>query len=193
MIDVPANETGVVRVFAVNGDSQGSGTAQSFLSRLEQDPAEVAAEAERLRKMLGAEQIDPTYTETFAVKDIAELGLSRYISTAMDVPLDTLAPDRARLDALEGEVLIVLSRALGYEGQRLAPGPDLTFIGAYASAEVPLSGPVTAPTPEPLPDPVQKDQETDPPEGTDTGRRTLIIGAALVIAVLLVLLVGGGN
>lgn len=192
MIDVRANETGVVRVFAVNGDSRGSGTAQSFLSRLEQDPVEVAAEAERLREMLGAEKIDPTYTETFAVKDIAELGLSRYIATAMDVPLDTLAPDRARLDALEGEVLIVLSRALGYDGQTLSPGPDLTFIGAYVSAEVPLSGPVTAPKPEPMPEPVQ-DQGTDHPESTDTGRRTLIIGAALVIAVLLVLLAGGGN
>jgi hypothetical protein len=192
MIEVPAHETGIVRVFAVNGDSRGSGTTQSFLSRLEQAPEDIAAEAVRLREMLGAETIDPTYTETFAVKDVAEFGLSRYIATAMDVPAEVLAPDRARLDALEGEVLIVLSRALGNTAQRLTPGPDLTFIGAYPMAEVPLSGPVAAPPPEPMPTPAPAEAQ-DAPEEISTGRRTFIVGAALVLATVLVLVVAGGN
>ncbi|ABV94826.1 hypothetical protein Dshi_3093 [Dinoroseobacter shibae DFL 12 = DSM 16493] len=192
MIEVPAHETGIVRVFAVNGDSRGSGTAQSFLTRLEQDPEDIAAEAVRLREMLGADQIDPTYTETFAVKDVADLGLSRYIATAMDVPMETLAPDRARLDALEGEVLIVLSRALGDTAQTLTPGADLTFIGAYKMAEVPLTGPVKAPPPDPMPAPTPVD-EIDAPEEISTGRRTLIVGAALLIAALLVMIVGASN
>lgn len=192
MIEVPANETGVVRIFAVNGDSRGSGAAQSFLSRLEQDPQVIAAEAARLQAMLGVDVIDPTYTETFAVKDIADLGLSRYIATAMDVPMEALAPDRGRLDALEGEVLIVLSRALGYKAQTLRPGPDLTFIGAYEMADVPLTGPVPAPPPEPMPAPPPSEPESSPEE-VSPARRTVIVAGALAIAVALVLLVAGGE
>ena len=194
MIEIPANETDIVRVFAVNGDSRGSGTAQSFLSRLEQTPEAIAAEADRLRDMLGATTIDPTYTETFAVKDVSDMGLSQYIASAMDVPADRLAPDRARFDALEGEVLIVLSRALGLAAQTLRPGPELTFIGAYQMAEAPLTGAISPMpvTQKPAPDEVAP-PEASPPDAPRVPKPALIALLGLGLAALIVLFITGGT
>lgn len=189
MIEIPANETGMVRIFAVNGASEGTGTAQSFLSRLEQSPEAIAAEATRLQAMLGVDRIDPTYTETITVADIRELGLTQYLATAMDIPHAQLSADRSRLDALEGEVLIVLSRALGFEAQTLRPGPDLTFIGAYEMADVPLSGAIPARPADPMPAPASA-----PPVAASKGVGKLpFILLGLLVAVGLVLLLARGG
>lgn len=194
MIEIPANETDIVRVFAVNGDSRGSGTAQSFLSRLEQPPEIIAAEAARLKDMLGATSIDPTYTETFAVKDVSDMGLSQYIASAMDVPADRLAPDRARIDALEGEVLIVLSRALGLAAQTLRPGPELTFIGAYQMAEAPLTGAVSPIPVAPHPAPEElAPTPPSPPNAPRVPKPTLLALLGLGLAALIILSLTGGS
>lgn len=190
MIEVPANETGMVRIFAVNGASTGSGTAQSFLSRLEQSPEQIAAEAARLQTMLGISEIDPTFTETIAVSDVRDLGLTQYLATAMDIPHDTLSADRARLDALEGEVLIVLSRALGFGAQSLRPGPDLTFIGAYRMAEAPLSGDIPAHPAPPMPAPASAPPAAAP---KGVGKLPFVLLGLLLAAGLVLLLARGGT
>lgn len=190
MIEIPANETGMVRIFAVNGATGGSGTAQSFLSRLEQSPEQIAAEAIRLQAMLGVETIDPTYTETITVADIRELGLTQYLATAMDIPHGQLSVDRSRLDALEGEVLIVLSRALGFDAQTLRPGADLTFIGAYEMAEVPLSGEIPARPAPPMPAPAGTPPAAAP---KGIGKVPLVLLGLLLAAGLVLLLARGGT
>ena len=93
-----------------------------------------AAAGDALRDALGA-GVDPAHTEVFAVADVAPMGLRDYLAQAHDIPLERLAPDAAKLDALSGDVVVLAPRAV--EGvRRLEPAPHLTHVGAYAPAAV---------------------------------------------------------
>lgn len=136
-----------------------------------------------LAEAFGAE-IDATYAEVFAVRDVQPMGLRAYLAQAHDIPEATLAADAARLDALSGDVVVLAPRAL--EGlDALEPRPELTLIGSYAPAEADNA-------PRDLP-PAVKEPSRVTPEAAGRGPiapRTiaLIVGAALVLAALLVLL-----
>ena len=56
--------------------------------------------------------LDPTHVEVFAVTDVAPMGLRAYLVQAHDIPAATLDADAARLDALEGDVVVLAPRAV---------------------------------------------------------------------------------
>ncbi|XDA99288.1 hypothetical protein AB1M95_05105 [Sulfitobacter sp. LCG007] len=128
-ITIPKGERGTIRVFAVN-----------------LPPAEVAAAlksgspAELASKLLSAPALDTASTEIFPVSDLEGVGLSSYLADGYAVTGSEIARDRARLDALDGYVLLLFSDSFGGQEARIDPGRDLTLVGTYSEYQPELSG-----------------------------------------------------
>ncbi len=169
MIEIPALETGVIRVFAVNRNPHEM--AQTFQ---EKDGAALVAE------MLGQPLPEGGY-ELFPVKDLTGVGLKGYLQEGYAVPAEQLAAQRPRLDALEGYVLLVFSQAFGGQAGTLAPGPDLTLIGTFGEIQPDMRAkPMEAETARPATGTPQQ-RPADPPKGR--------AGSAMVIVAVVVLIV----
>lgn len=149
-VEIPAGETGVVRVFAI--DLPGP-EADAFAK----DPAALA-------HALGVAGIDADHVDVFAVSTLAGFGLPTFLTEGHGVPAEALAADAATLGALTGHVAVVSSRAFGGRAQTLTIAPPLRLVGSYSEerstlsfgtlpsggAEGVLSGPpVAAPPPPP--------------------------------------------
>jgi hypothetical protein len=191
MIEIPAYDRDNVYVFALNGDDQFDGLRQTFLSSMDEaaerpDPGDVA-------QLIGLETVDTRYIEVFPAKDVAELGLSRYLADALDVKAEALAGNRAKLDALEGYVMLVLSAAFKGGAHTLTPGPALTHIGTFPTEAA------AAPAAEPLPDPggttmpAPEASERAPRARLGSGTIALVVLVALGVAALLVLVLPGAT
>ena len=168
-LTVTAGERGKLRVFAVN------------LS--DKDAQMLADKPDAAAALLGVDDLDNTFAEVLAIDHIAELGLPDYLHDGYDVPSEALAADRARLAALEGYVLIVLSLAFRDKSLQLAPGAELTFIGSYPTAQVDWSAktPVTTESARPgtgVPGTAKK----RPSDAAMSGR--IAMAALIVLAVL---------
>lgn len=126
---VKANEHGLVRVFALSMTDAEANSLKRNISEGDDNPSpqEIA---------LGATSLDSDYVEVFPVKDLADLGLFGYLETGNGINPDQLAPDRQKLDALDGWVLCVYSAAFGGQAQQLSPGAKLTLIGTYSEPGV---------------------------------------------------------
>lgn len=164
---IPANEQPHIRVFAINR------APRDMASALETRPRPDLA-----RDLLNAAHINTKTTEIFPVSDLAGVGLTAYLAEGYAVEEDALAEDRAKLDALDGYVLLLFSDSFGGTEATLTPGPDVTLIGTYPEARAnmaahpirtasaaPYTGPANAATPV-------------------TRRRS---GSAVIVAALLVL------
>ncbi|MEL7132033.1 MAG: hypothetical protein AAGK77_06445 [Pseudomonadota bacterium] len=115
-VEVSASERGVIRLFAL---SMTDDQAQA----LKDNPVSINA-------ALGTD-VDIAQVEVFPVSDLEGVGLAGYLSEGNAVPPEQLAPDRAKLDNLDGWVLIVYSRAFEGRAVTLHPDPALTLIGTY--------------------------------------------------------------
>ena len=122
-LSIPLNEHGLIRVFAVNRPA-----AELSNALKSQDKTTLVAD------LLGHEMTE-SGAELFPVSDLAGIGLSGYLADGYAVPLDQLSDTRAKLDALEGYVLLVFSA--GFEGRAatLTLGPDLTLIGTFGETQ----------------------------------------------------------
>ncbi|WP_299969805.1 hypothetical protein [uncultured Roseobacter sp.] len=130
-LHIPAGERGQIRVFAINRPPGDMATALASTPK-----------PDLARELLGAPHLDTTSTEIFPVSDLAGVGLAAYLAEGYAVPDDALAADRARLDALEGYVLLFFSDSLAGSDVTLTPGDALTLIGTYAEPRPkPVSGP----------------------------------------------------
>jgi hypothetical protein len=131
-LTVPAHETGAVRVFAVN------------LPEEEIAPFR-RGDGDRIRAALGLDFIDRDFVETLKAADLKPIGLAGYLIEGLGIPADALAADRARLDALEGHVLLVHSTAFGGRDATISPTPEVTYIGTYREPKtVPSFDPLTS-------------------------------------------------
>lgn len=171
---IGADEQGLVRIFAVDLPA-----------------AEVARFAARgpsdwpLREALGAGQLDPQYLELFPVRDLEGVGLPDYMTEGLGIAEADVAEDRARLAALEGHVLVVLSRAFGGVAQEIAPRAPLRWLGTYPEARAPVRF-------RPLPDEAAKGQVAGPAgkrrsDAAMSGRVAMV--ALLVLFVLVAVMV----
>ncbi|CUH38386.1 hypothetical protein JSE7799_01405 [Jannaschia seosinensis] len=168
-----------IHVFAVS-DGALKLPHQTYLSQMREEPGETP-----LSEAFGAE-IDATYAEVFAVRDVHPIGLRTYLAQAHDIPDVALAPDAAKLDALSGDVVVLAPRAV--EGvDKLELTPELTHIGSYAPAEADMSQ-RAVPRSTDVP-PTPRDSPEEPARrGLGTGTIVWIVVAALVLAALLVVL-----
>ena len=119
-IKILRGEQGVIRVFAV------SRPMADMARALKQQPKKALAAT-----LLNQPVSDDDF-ELFALSDLSGVGLPRYLSDGYDVDRDALHRDRARLEALDGYVLLLFSRVSDEGDITLAPAADLTLIGSYA-------------------------------------------------------------
>lgn len=160
-ITIPAHDRDGLRVF----------TARLSPDDLKRDKATLAA------TLLHDPDLDPAFIEIFDLADLSGVGLAGYLTEGLGVP-ETAITDRAGLDALQGPVLILLSKALHGREATLTLDPRLTLVGTYAEARPPVHF-------EPLPTAAAKGRLT-PAQPADPGPQRprsafLLFGIALAL------------
>lgn len=175
-IKVPANEALHIRVFALSMSDARAKTLPATLSNA-----------------LGVENIDPNGVEIFAVSTLGDLSLSSFLIEGNDVIAETVEPDRAKLDALEGHIMLVYSSAFTARAQELTPQPELTLIGTYPQHGTDTTSKVDLDTPSALPQEVTPEPPAKkrPSDAAMSGR---IATLALLVAfgvVAMMLWIGG--
>ncbi len=141
-LTVKAIERGTVRVFALDMTARevdrlrNPGPPPGFA--FSDDPAKdfpdyVASDDERdpIATLLGTDLADSDFVEVFHTDDISAIGLATYLVEGNGAAEAQIEADRARLDALHGHVVIVLSAAFGGQATTLRPDPRLTLVGCY--------------------------------------------------------------
>lgn len=101
--------------------------------------AQHAGGAWPLRDALGLDQFDPAQAEHVEINDLTGLGLSAYLIAGLGVDEAALDPDRDRIDALEGHVVILQGKGFAAANTPLTPRPPLRHIGAWRLTPAPTT------------------------------------------------------
>ncbi len=107
-------------VFALNDETN---VRHTYLTRAQGDEETF----EGLAAWLGVSHVDPGHVELFPISDLGPMSLSEYVAQAYDIEPWALNDSGQRLNALEGDVLLVREQALGGSP---TPGPQATLIAA---------------------------------------------------------------
>ena len=175
-IKVPANEALQIRVFALSMSAARAKTLTATLT-----------------SALGVEDISADGVEVFARDSLGNLSLSNFLIEGNDVIAEVVEPDRAKLDALEGHIMLVYSSAFKGRKRELLPQPELTLIGTYPQHGTDTTSKVDLDTPSALP----QDVEPEPPakkRPSDAAMSGRIAMLALLVAfgvVAMMLWIGG--
>ncbi|MEM6596243.1 MAG: hypothetical protein AAF672_15760 [Pseudomonadota bacterium] len=166
-------------IFAVNRKLDGRHT---FLSRSRGEVAELPDLEGWLGVPEGALARDEI--ELFPTEDLAGMALSDYVTTAFDLSAEPEGQLAARMNALEGHVMLIPSLALTGE---VTTGPELTLIASPAMSTPDHSADALEPlppskpaTPEPEPEPAEEAGMSP------TQRRLWAVFTAFVLAVIIV-------
>jgi hypothetical protein len=191
-LTIPAQESRVTRLFAINlPEAQVAAMLRDQTDRTVSATGELP-ETPAAAALLGWPDLDTRQTELFAVRDLTGLGLPGYLVEGLGLPEEQINADKARLSALEGYVLIVLSRAFGGQDIDLELPAEVTLIGTYRERSAPVQF-------EPLPSAAARGTLTGAPAPQPAGQnRRLLRVAALTALLLIVLGIGalailGGN
>lgn len=130
---------------------------------------------------LGVARVDAARIEAFDAATMRDYGLPAYLTEANGMDPESVAPDRAKLTALTGPVLLVFGEALPEGTERLAPKAPLRLVGRYVES-LDLA-PRTAPVSEAAKGPVGDAPRKAPSQAAMSGR---IAGIALLVLFLLV-------
>ncbi|WP_425072267.1 aspartate carbamoyltransferase catalytic subunit [Sagittula sp. S175] len=87
-----------------------------------------------LKYGLGATKLSPAFVETVDLRDLGNMSLSQYLSEAYDLPPKALGSDRARVDGLDGHVVILPPQAFENTSQELHVNTPLSYIGGWSAA-----------------------------------------------------------
>lgn len=124
-VEIAPHEHGVVRIFALSMTAEEARALHRNKPPGDDAPTPIEA-------ALGVTGIDPAHVAVFPLSDIEEIGLDRYLEEGSSIDPAQLDPDRRKLAALDGWVLVVHSAAFGGRGVTLTPTADLTLIGTYS-------------------------------------------------------------
>ncbi|WP_295074551.1 hypothetical protein [Tabrizicola sp.] len=134
--------------------------------------------------LLGDPDLDPAHVELFDVADLSDIGLAGYLTEGLGVPEEALAADRGRLQAVQGPVLILLSKALHGREVVLTLDPRLQLIGTYREDRPPVHF-------EPLPTATSEGVLAPPPLPAPPPQRPtaafILLGLALALVALVAL------
>lgn len=146
-----------------------------------------AAENWPLREALGWDgPLDPAFVDVFPAERVAGLGLTNYLTEGLGVQPDSLGPDRSRLNALIGGLVLITPRAVEGGQGTFAPTAPLRFVGAYPVERGAPAGPtLQTPSARGTADPVAP--ATTPVVPTRVPRGLLIAGAAILVVLLLLI------
>lgn len=84
-----------------------------------------------LKYALGAQKLRESFVDVVAIKDLGAMPLTQYLAEAYDVSPRTLGADAARIDALEGHVVILPPQAFDGTSQTLTVAAPLHLVGSY--------------------------------------------------------------
>jgi len=172
ILTIPPHEHGQIRLFAVNRPIDAMARTLQ-----ENDKSAVISD------LVGFD-VPSGSAELFAVSDLTGVGLPRYLMDGYTVTEAQISADRARLDALEGYVLLLFSSAFDGAETTLHIGPDLTLIGTYGEEQPAMAAPpLTADAAQPYTG-VPNLTPTTPPRGRAGGAVILL---ALIVALGLIL------
>lgn len=177
-IEIPANEHGVVRVFALSMPPE-----RALFLR------EPGATAQVLG--LEASDLDTSNVEIFPLSDLDELGLARYLAEGMGVPAEQIDAQRDRLRALTGWVMIIRSSAFRDRRADLTLPPDIMPVASFKETATDWHSPGPTATPSAH---IDTDPPRQAPRATPSQKRSIgvyvLIGfiATLLAAVLLLTL-----
>ncbi|MBP0482647.1 aspartate carbamoyltransferase catalytic subunit [Sagittula salina] len=87
-----------------------------------------------LKYGLGAAKLSPAFVETIDLRDLGAMTLSQYLAEAYDLPPKALAADKARVDALQGHVVVLPPQAFENTSQQLNVNTPLSYIGGWSAA-----------------------------------------------------------
>ena len=164
---VPKGEYGRIRVFALD---------------MRAERAEFLREPGAAEQVLGVSGLDPAQIDVIRIADLEDLGLAGYLTEGCGLGEDQIAPDRERLAALEGHVMVVRSRAFKGQAATLAPEPEVRLIATY---DEPGTGwaasPIRAESAEPYSAPRQSPRKA-------RARARRIGGGLFAVVMLLILL-----
>ena len=137
---VPKDERGRLRVFAISAleVEAAEWVEQLTGNAIRADDSDNDQSA--LAAAFGINYADLDFIEAFAVKDLDGVGLVSYLEDANGIKSDDISPDRIKLAALEGYVLLVWSSAFGGFEVTLNPDKRLTLIGSYREEGVDWTG-----------------------------------------------------
>ncbi|WP_370400528.1 hypothetical protein [Sulfitobacter sp. JB4-11] len=176
-IKVPANEALHIRVFALSMSEARATTLPATLSNA-----------------LGVNHVSPDGVEIFARSALGEMSLSDFLIEGNDVIAESVEPDRAKLDALEGYIMLVYSSAFKGKAAALTPQPELTLIGTYPQHGVDTTSKVDLETPAALPQDVAPEAPPARKRPSDAAMSGRIATLALLVAfavVALMIWIGG--
>ncbi|WP_103334525.1 hypothetical protein [Pseudotabrizicola formosa] len=140
-----------------------------------------------LADALGVAAVDATHTELVDADTFTEYGLSRYLAEGQGIAEDSLAPDRATLDALRGPLLLVFRAALG-QGS-LSPRAPLHLIGRYD--EVPAPARIGLAPYDPEADLAPMQPRKGPSDAAMSGRVATVV--LILLAIFVALFVWGAG
>ncbi|CUH67187.1 hypothetical protein TG4357_02858 [Thalassovita gelatinovora] len=125
-LQVRPDEGKGLRLFSLDVDRAERERLQKILQA-----AEPGLAAGRLADLLGVKAVDATRIEIFHTEDLSGFGLFNYLVKANGLPEAALDHDRARIDAFQGTVMILFSRAFHDQHVTLAPAAHVSLIGAW--------------------------------------------------------------
>lgn len=88
-----------------------------------------------LPDVLGLSSLTPSDVEVFPEKQISEYGLTRYLTDANGMSVESVAEDAQTLASLRGVIVLVHSRGLSDQTGRFDPAHPARFVGRYSEAE----------------------------------------------------------
>ena len=185
-VTVPAHDRRSLRLFALDLP-RNEVLRLARPSPTDPAPTDPAAQSDRaavLSGLLGVSALDPDHVEVFDTADLAGLGLAGYLAEGGNIPAAQIDPDRARLQAQTGPVLVLFPGALTDLPATLILDPRLTLIGTYAETPTPIHF-------DPLPSAMAQGTLTAGPavpSGTPLPLAFLILGAALLLTGLVAVL-----
>ncbi|MBD3664445.1 hypothetical protein H9Q16_10965 [Sulfitobacter sp. TSTF-M16] len=171
-LNIPRNEQGLIRVFSI------SRPPEELTNEIEENgKSSVAA------SLLGRDLPEGEF-ELFAMSDLSGVGLSGYLAEGYAVPAEQIAQHRRKLDALDGYVLLIFSKAFNGEEVILTPGPDLTLIGTFGEAQPDMrSTPIDSEAAQAYSGTPRQTPAT-PPKGA-SGSALVVIGVVVLLGLVL--------
>ncbi|MFP7672200.1 aspartate carbamoyltransferase catalytic subunit [Marivita sp. S0852] len=173
---IKSSEQGVIRVFHIDLPREA----------IERFTMQAGTGEWPVQYALGATSLRNAFVEVIDLRDLDEMSLSQYLTSAHDVTGSDFEDMRARLDALKGHVLILPSQAFNQTEQDLNIAPPLHWVGTF-----------NEPRPKPRGAPIESDaakrSDSTPPDALRPARKRsgpnagVIIGALLGLALLIII------
>lgn len=180
-LQIPANETGVIRVFALSMSTEKARALKAGMSENNGN-----SHGGSLRQLLGGAALDASHVELFALADLGDMALADYLVEGAGAEPKVVEPDRLKLSALDGWVMIVYSSAFLGMQQVLTPTSELRLIGTYAQegtdwgARIDLSTPSARPRGSGMSEPAPKKRPSDAAMSGRIAMLALLVAFAVV-------------